>query len=209
MARSRCTGRIGRRFIPFAAHIEMMAGVQPFISGAISKTINMPSDATVGEVESAYWNAWRWMVKAVALYRDGSKRSQPLSTGKKNDSSEATIPTADAATGLELTGEPKPYRRRLPEERRALTHKFQVAGHEGYVTVGLYPDGQPGEIFLTVSKQGSTMADRQPVEFADGSHEIPTCYYEFARRYVLPGGRLFQGFVANSADRIFESTHRR
>ena len=97
--------------------------------------------------------------RAIAIYRDGSKRSQPLSTGKKKDTgTDATSPTAGEATGLELTGEPKPYRRRLPDERRAVTHKYQVAGHEGYITVGLYPDGQPGEIFLKMAKEGSTVS---------------------------------------------------
>jgi ribonucleoside-diphosphate reductase alpha chain len=148
----------GERSIHHMGHLRMMSATQPFLSGAISKTVNMPESATAEDIEDVYLQGWKLGLKAIAIYRDGSKRSQPLSTGKKNDSSEATIPTADAATGLELTGEPKPYRRRLPEERRALTHKFQVAGHEGYITVGLYPDGQPGEIFLKMAKEGSTVS---------------------------------------------------
>jgi ribonucleoside-diphosphate reductase alpha chain len=136
-----------------------MSATQPFLSGAISKTVNMPEAATAEDIEDVYRQGWKLGLKAIAIYRDGSKRSQPLSTGKKPaKEAAATIPTAGAAPGLELTGEPKPYRRRLPDERRAVTHKFQVAGHEGYVTVGLYPDGQPGEIFLKMAKEGSTVS---------------------------------------------------
>jgi ribonucleoside-diphosphate reductase alpha chain len=138
-------------------HLRMMSATQPFLSGAISKTVNMPESATAEDIEDVYLQGWKLGLKAIAIYRDGSKRSQPLSTGKKKDAT-STTPTADAATGLELTGEPKPYRRRLPDERRAITHKYQVAGHEGYITVGLYPDGQPGEIFLKMAKEGSTVS---------------------------------------------------
>jgi len=148
----------GERSIHHMGHLRMMSATQPFLSGAISKTVNMPESASAADIEDVYLQGWKLGLKAIAIYRDGSKRSQPLSTGKKDDDSDATSPTADAATGLELTGEPKPYRRRLPEERRALTHKFQVAGHEGYITVGLYPDGQPGEIFLKMAKEGSTVS---------------------------------------------------
>src|SRR5674476_841677 len=103
---------------------------------------------------------WKLGLKAIAIYRDGSKRSQPLSTGKKKDKGADTESTTAAAAPMkaELAGEPKPYRRRLPDERRAVTHKFQGAGHEGYITVGLYPDGQPGEIFLKMAKEGSTIS---------------------------------------------------
>jgi ribonucleoside-diphosphate reductase alpha chain len=120
----------------------------------------MPEAATAEDIEDVYRQGWKLGLKAIAIYRDGSKRSQPLSTGKKKDDQDVdtTTPAAGAAPGLELTGEPKPYRRRLPDERRALTHKFQVAGHEGYITVGLYPDGQPGEIFLKMAKEGSTVS---------------------------------------------------
>ncbi len=140
-------------------HLSMMSATQPFLSGAISKTVNMPETATEDDIEDVYMQGWKMGLKAIAIYRDGSKRSQPLSTSKKKtQEAEANTPTAGEAPGLELTGEPKPYRRRLPDERRAITHKYQVAGHEGYVTVGLYPDGQPGEIFLKMAKEGSTVS---------------------------------------------------
>ncbi len=147
----------GERSIHHMGHLRMMSATQPFLSGAISKTVNMPEKATAEDIEDVYMQGWKLGLKAIAIYRDGSKRSQPLSTGKKKDSSKPS-PAADAATALELTGEPKPYRRRLPDERRAVTHKYQVAGHEGYITVGLYPDGQPGELFLKMAKEGSTVS---------------------------------------------------
>jgi ribonucleoside-diphosphate reductase alpha chain len=148
----------GERSIHHLGHLRMMSATQPFLSGAISKTVNMPETATAEDIEDVYLQGWKLGLKAIAIYRDGSKRSQPLTTGKKDNKDDSTTPSADAATGLELTGEPKPYRRRLPDERRALTHKYQVAGHEGYITVGLYPDGQPGEIFLKMAKEGSTVS---------------------------------------------------
>ena len=150
----------GERSIHYMGHIRMRGAIQPFISGAISKTVNMPEAATADEIANVYMEGWRLGLKAIAIYRDGSKRSQPLSTGKKKDTgaAEQTTDQAAAPTKAELAGEPKPYRRRLPDERRAVTHKFQVAGHEGYITVGLYPDGQPGEIFLKMAKEGSTIS---------------------------------------------------
>ncbi|MBM4408349.1 MAG: vitamin B12-dependent ribonucleotide reductase [Chloroflexi bacterium] len=149
----------GERSIHYMGHVRMMAAVQPFLSGAISKTVNMPESATEADIEQVYLEGWRLGLKAIAIYRDGSKRSQPLSTGKKKDSgADASIPTAAAAADVGLGGEPKPYRRRLPVERSALTHKFDINGHEGYITVGLYPDGQPGEIFLKMAKEGSTVS---------------------------------------------------
>ncbi len=149
----------GERSIGHMGHLRMMSATQPFLSGAISKTVNMPEAATAADIEDVYLQGWKLGLKAIAIYRDGSKRSQPLSTGKKKDAAaESNTPAAGAAPALELTGEPKPYRRRLPDERRAITHKYQVAGHEGYVTVGLYPDGQPGEIFLKMAKEGSTVS---------------------------------------------------
>ncbi|MFN8619574.1 MAG: vitamin B12-dependent ribonucleotide reductase, partial [Chloroflexota bacterium] len=144
----------GERSIQYMGHVRMMGAVQPFLSGAISKTVNMPEAATAEDIEDVYLQGWKLGLKAIAIYRDGSKRSQPLSTGKKKDS-DATV-TAEAPAPVIV--EPKPYRRRLPDERRAVTHKFQVAGHEGYITVGLYPDGQPGEIFLKMAKEGSTVS---------------------------------------------------
>ena len=151
----------GERSIHYMGHVRMMAAVQPFISGAISKTVNMPEAATPEEIEKVYLEGWKLGLKAIAIYRDGSKRSQPLSTGKKN-----TDEGADAGVVAELRAQlataqaeaKKPHRRRLPSERTAVTHKFDVAGHEGYITVGLYPDGQPGEIFLKMAKEGSTVS---------------------------------------------------
>ena len=145
----------GERSIQYMGHVRMMGAVQPFLSGAISKTVNLPEAATAEDIEDVYLQGWKLGLKAIAIYRDGSKRSQPLSTGKKKDS-DATV--AAAAVAPIEPAEPKPYRRRLPDERRAVTHKFQVAGHEGYITVGLYPDGQPGEIFLKMAKEGSTVS---------------------------------------------------
>ncbi len=159
----------GERSIQYMGHIRMMGAIQPFISGAISKTVNMPEAATADDIAHVYMEGWKLGLKAIAIYRDGSKRSQPLSTGKKKDKDQRQVTSANAADAeqvsaaaapiaAELAGEPKPYRRRLPDERRAVTHKFQVAGHEGYITVGLYPDGQPGEIFLKMAKEGSTVS---------------------------------------------------
>jgi ribonucleoside-diphosphate reductase alpha chain len=136
----------GKRSIHYMGHIKMMAAVQPFLSGAISKTVNMPTDATPDEIANAYLESWRLGLKAVAVYRDGCKRSQPLSTSKEEGLS--------VATALEA----KPARRKLPDERHAITHKFSIAGHEGYITVGMYEDGKPGEIFLVMAKEGSTIS---------------------------------------------------
>src|SRR6188508_1555908 len=154
----------GERSIHYMGHVRMMGATQPFLSGAISKTVNMPEAATAADIEDVYLEGWKLGLKAIAIYRDGSKRSQPLSTGKKKDKTADEQPAAEklaaaaAPTETGLTGEPKPYRRRLPDERRAITHKFQISGHEGYITVGLYPDGQPGEIFLKMAKEGSTVS---------------------------------------------------
>ncbi|MEM6862329.1 MAG: vitamin B12-dependent ribonucleotide reductase [Myxococcota bacterium] len=133
----------GTRSISPRGHLAMMAAVQPFLSGAISKTVNMPSDATVDDVFDLYMEAWRAGLKSVAIYRDGSKRTQPLAT--------------QAIDGPGAAVE-QPQRRKLEAERAALTHKFSIAGHAGYITVGLYPDGTPGEIFITMSKEGSTIS---------------------------------------------------
>ena len=144
--------RAGARTIHYNGHIKMMGAVQPFISGAISKTINMPAEATVDEVAEAYVTAWKLGLKAVAIYRDGSKRTQPLNTGK----AEKAVETATAA--VIASTDDRMQRRKLPDERKSITHKFDIAGHEGYITVGMYEDGTPGEIFVTMSKQGSTIS---------------------------------------------------
>lgn len=146
---NRC-GPKGERFIAPLAHVRMMAAVQPFISGAISKTINLPNEATVDDVKEVYIESWKSGLKALALYRDGSKMSQPLNTKKEADEEEAAAPTAKAAAS-------QPRRRRMPDERQALTHKFNIAGYKGYLTIGLFEDGMPGEIFVTMSKQGSVI----------------------------------------------------
>jgi ribonucleoside-diphosphate reductase alpha chain len=145
----------GTRSIHYLGHLRMMSAVQPFLSGAISKTVNMPENATPAEIEQVYLEGWRLGLKAIAIYRDNSKRSQPLNTGKKKEGAEASLGVAPATT---TPTEPKPYRRRLPAERQAITHKFDISGHEGYITVGLYDDGQPGEIFLKMAKEGSTIS---------------------------------------------------
>jgi ribonucleoside-diphosphate reductase alpha chain len=137
----------GQRSIHYTGHIRMLGATQPFISGAISKTINVPTDATVEQIEQAYIEAWRLGTKAVSIYRDGSKRTQPLNTSKG---------TAGAIAAL--AGISHPVRRKLPDERQALTHKFEIAGNEGYITVGLFEDGTPGEIFLVMAKEGSTIS---------------------------------------------------
>jgi ribonucleoside-diphosphate reductase alpha chain len=144
----------GTRTIHYLGHLKMMAAVQPFISGAISKTINMPEQATVEEVMEAYIEAWRLGLKAVAVYRDSSKKSQPLSSkGSATAESKAAVIEED-----DPGGPPRARRHKLPDERFSVTHKFSIAGHEGYVTVGLYPDGQPGELFITMAKEGSTVS---------------------------------------------------
>jgi ribonucleoside-diphosphate reductase alpha chain len=140
--------RNGSRCIHYLAHIRMMAAVQPFLSGAISKTINMPKESTPDEIETAYMEGWKLGLKAVAIYRDGSKRIQPVNTDKDGSARAKTQPEETPA---------KPFRRRLAETRQSITHKFSVAGHEGYLTVGLYEDGQPGELFITMAKEGSTV----------------------------------------------------
>ncbi len=139
----------GSRTIHYMGHVKMMGAVQPFISGAISKTINMPTDATVEEIMHAYTESWKLGLKAIAIYRDGSKRTQPLNTSKDKD--EQTMGSVDGK-------EARVLRHKLPDERRSITHKFDIAGHEGYIIAGMYEDGQPGEIFITMSKEGSTIS---------------------------------------------------
>ncbi len=149
----------GTRSIAYMGHVRMMAAVQPFLSGAISKTVNMPTDVSPDEIADAYLQGWKMGLKAIAIYRDGCKRTQPLNTA----ASKSDAKSPEARTSLEYVGkavatEPRPFRRKLPDERHSITHKFSVGGHEGYITVGLYEDGQPGEIFLRMSKEGSTIS---------------------------------------------------
>jgi ribonucleoside-diphosphate reductase alpha chain len=158
----------GKRSIQYLAHLKMMGAAQPFISGAISKTVNMPNESSVEEIRDAYVQAWKMGLKCVAIYRDGSKRSQPLNTKRTNDAGEKTAsPEAGALDSRvkELEAEVTqlrrqiglPLRRRLSDTRTAITHKFDIAGHEGYLTVGLFEDNSPGELFITMAKEGSTI----------------------------------------------------
>jgi ribonucleoside-diphosphate reductase alpha chain len=158
----------GERSIHYMGHIRMMGATQPFISGAISKTVNVPREATVEDIERAYVESWRLGAKAISIYRDGSKRTQPLNTSKAQVTDTRNVGGVEA--GLQTRPEIRevvkevvkivetPRRRKLPDERQAITHKFDIAGHEGYVTVGLFDDGTPGEIFLTMAKEGSTIS---------------------------------------------------
>jgi len=159
----------GQRSIHYMGHIKMMGAAQPFISGAISKTVNVPKEATVEDIFQAYLESWRLGVKAIAIYRDGSKRTQPLNTSK--DKSQAAVPAAPPKAG------PHIVRRKLAEERQAITHKFDIQGHEGYITVGLYEDGMPGELFLVMAKEGSTISG-----FADAFAQA----ISYALQYGVP-----------------------
>jgi ribonucleoside-diphosphate reductase alpha chain len=158
----------GKRSIHYLAHLKMMAAAQPFISGAISKTVNMPNECTVEDIRNTYVQAWKMGLKCVAIYRDGSKRSQPLSTKKSSDGSgsttaadtsrfEARVKELEAEVARLCAETGKPLRRRLSDTRTAVTHKFDIAGHEGYMTVGLFEKDQPGELFITMAKEGSTI----------------------------------------------------
>ena len=142
----------GTRSIRWQAHVEMMAAAQPFLSGAISKTVNMTTNSTVDDIAQAYFWGWELGLKAIAIYRDGSKQSQPLSTKSEGQKAE----DAAAAAVVEKIVY-KPRRERLPDTRNSVTHKFSISGHEGYFNVGLYPDGRPGEVFITMAKEGSTI----------------------------------------------------
>ena len=164
----------GERSIQYMGHIRMIGATQPFVSGAISKTVNVPKDATVEDVTQAYVEAWRLGTKAVSIYRDGSKRTQPLNTSNTVTSASNSV----AESSL-------PVRRKLPDERRAITHKFDIAGHEGYITVGLFEDGTPGEIFLVMAKEGSTISG-----FADAFAQA----ISYALQYGVPLQALVDKF---------------
>jgi ribonucleoside-diphosphate reductase alpha chain len=180
----------GERSIQYMGHIRMMGATQPFISGAISKTVNVPREASVEEIEKAYLEAWRLGAKAISIYRDGSKRTQPLNTSKAQVADTRNAGSSDAVSGFSRTGGEvrevvrevvkvveRPQRRKLPDERPSITHKFDIAGHEGYITVGLFEDGQPGEIFLTMAKEGSTISG-----FADAFAQA----ISYALQYGVP-----------------------
>jgi ribonucleoside-diphosphate reductase alpha chain len=162
----------GTRSIHYMGHIKMMAACQPFLSGAISKTVNLPENATIDDIMEAYTQAWRLGLKAVAIYRDGCKKSQPLVLSQEvKEKAEALAKARTTATGVatglspvvpsdeeDMNAPPRAVRHKLQPERASLTHKFNIGGHEGYITVGLYPNGQPGEIFITMAKEGSTVS---------------------------------------------------
>lgn len=151
----------GARSIGWRGHLGMMAAVQPFLSGAISKTVNLPNSATVGDIAEAYIESWRLGLKAVAIYRDGSKAAQPMSTKQDSEKNEDERPAVDAAKPAsqpDFNAPPVATRHRLPNERASVTHKFNIGWYEGYITVGLYPNGSPGEIFMRMSKEGSTIS---------------------------------------------------
>jgi ribonucleoside-diphosphate reductase alpha chain len=155
----------GVRSIHYMGHVRMMGATQPFLSGAISKTVNVPKEATVEEIQQAYIDSWRMGAKAVSIYRDGSKRTQPLNTSRDREKIAETVVVS------------KPLRRKLPDERNSITHKFDIAGHEGYITVGLYEDGTPGELFLVMAKEGSTISG-----FADAFAQA----ISYALQYGVP-----------------------
>jgi ribonucleoside-diphosphate reductase alpha chain len=188
----------GQRSLGYMAHLRMMAAAQPFLSGAISKTVNMPETATVDEIMNTYIEGWRLGLKAIAIYRDGSKRSAPLNTRKTRDM--GTTDDGDIAMVeqpelqgriLELEEElakarGTPVRHKMPDTRMSLTHRFEIAGHEGYITVGLFEDGMPGELFVTMSKEGSTIG---------GLMDTVGCLTSLALQYGVPLESLAKKFA--------------
>lgn len=162
----------GTRSIHYSGHIKMMAATQPFVSGAISKTVNLPEHATVEEIYDTYLEAWKIGIKAIAIYRDNSKRSQPLATSK-DDGQKTAVESRQIV------------RRHLPDERNAMTHKFNIAGHEGYITVGMYDDGSPGEIFIVMAKEGSILS---------GVMDAFATSISLALQYGVPLSALIQKF---------------
>jgi ribonucleoside-diphosphate reductase alpha chain len=188
----------GTRSIAYMGHLRMMAAAQPFISGAISKTVNLPNNASVEDIMESYLQAWKLGIKAVAIYRDGCKQSQPLSAaGSKTANStkdDARIAAAPHVEEENLNAPPRAVRHKLQEERASITHKFKVGDHEGYITVGLYPDGEPGELFITMAKEGSTVSGLMD-SFALGvsialQHGVPLKLFceKFAHTRFEPSG---------------------
>ena len=205
----------GTRSIAYMGHLRMMAATQPFISGAISKTVNLPENASVEDIMEAYLQAWKLGLKAVAVYRDGCKKSQPLSAAgtstalsKKGDAAAAATPREEE----NLNGPPRAVRHKLQAERASITHKFNVGGHEGYITVGLYPDGSVGELFITMAKEGSTVSGLMD-SFACGisialQHGVPLKLLceKFAHTRFEPSGWSNNpdiGFAKSIMDYIF------
>ena len=213
----------GTRSIHYMGHIKMMAATQPFISGAISKTVNLPNDATIEEIAEAYIESWRQGLKAVAIYRDGSKGAQPLNVSDGNKakdtkaSGQLAVPSQQIVPEVQdQNGPPKAVRHRLPEERASLTHKFSIAGHEGYITVGLYPNGQPGEIFIKMAKEGSTVSGLMDAFATSVSlalqHGVPlkVLCEKFAHTRFEPSGWSGNGkigFAKSITDYIFRWLH--
>jgi ribonucleoside-diphosphate reductase alpha chain len=177
----------GERSIQYMGHIRMMGATQPFISGAISKTVNVPREATVEDIERAYIESWRLGAKAISIYRDGSKRTQPLNTSRAQVADTRNIGQPEVREVVKEVVKviETPKRRKLPDERRAITHKFDVAGHEGYITVGMFEDGTPGEIFLVMAKEGSTISG-----FADAFAQA----ISYALQYGVPLQALVDKF---------------
>src|SRR5437588_1742261 len=217
----------GTRSIHYMGHLRMMSAVQPFISGAISKTANLPENATVDDICEAYLQSWRLGIKAVAIYRDGCKKSQPLSAaGSSTAQSGAAAPSLNAESRVlsadfaqqNLEAPPRAVRHKLPEERLSVTHKFEVGGHEGYITVGLYKDGSPGEIFIRMAKEGSTVAGLMD-SFATAvslalQHGVPlkVLCEKFAHTRFEPSGWSKNpeiGFAKSIMDYIFRWLHLR
>src|SRR5437763_12093659 len=215
----------GTRAIHYMGHIKMMAATQPFISGAISKTVNLPNDAAIEDIAEAYIESWRQGLKAVAIYRDGSKGAQPLNVSDGNKAKDTKASGQQPVASQQIVpevqdqnGPPKAVRHRLPEERASLTHKFSIAGHEGYITVGLYPNGQPGEIFIKMAKEGSTVSGLMDA-FATSislalQHGVPlkVLCEKFAHTRFEPSGWSGNqkiGFAKSITDYIFRWLHYR
>ena len=209
----------GTRSIHYMGHLKMMAAAQPFISGAISKTVNLPNAASVDDISEAYIQAWKLGLKAVAVYRDGCKQSQPLSAaGSKTANSTKDDAARNAAASHahveeeNLNAPPRAVRHKLKEERMSVTHKFNIGGHEGYIIVGLYPDGEPGEIFIKMAKEGSTVSGLMD-SFALAvsislQHGVPLKLYceKFAHTRFEPSGWSSNpdiGFAKSIMDYIF------
>ena len=214
----------GTRSIHYMGHLKMMAAAQPFISGAISKTVNLPNAATVDDISEAFIQAWKLGLKAVAVYRDGCKQSQPLSAAGSKTANSTKDDAARNAAALALTEEdnldapPRAVRHRLKEERMSVTHKFNIGGHEGYVIVGLYPDGEPGEIFVKMAKEGSTVSGLMD-SFALAvsislQHGVPLKLFceKFAHTRFEPSGWSSHpeiGYAKSIMDYIFRWLHLR
>src|SRR5437667_7855677 len=217
----------GTRSIHYLGHLRMMAATQPFISGRISKTANLPEHATVEDIMEAYIQSWRLGIKAVAIYRDGCKKSQPLSAaGTATAKSAESVPQpasgnqqlAAAFVEQNLEAPPRAVRHKLPEERLSVTHKFEVGGHEGYITVGMYKNGEPGEIIIRMAKEGSTVSGLMD-SFATAAslalqHGVPlkVLCEKFAHTRFEPSGWSKNpdiGFAKSIMDYIFRWLHLR